>query len=97
MKQVQRTRLAVWGGNEPTPQTFEPSQFRTHSFLDASILDVSNFVACTTVLAGRMTQEMTKGRQVDGRPLTDYERDLVSRILSAALKGCLISVSLEGI
>lgn len=38
----------------------------------------------TTVLAGRLTQEMIKSRQVDGRPLNDDERDLVSRIASVA-------------
>lgn len=36
----------------------------------------------TTVLAGRLTEKMIKSRQVDGRPLKDDERDLVSNALS---------------
>jgi hypothetical protein len=32
----------------------------------------------TTVLAGRLTEDMIKRRKVDGKPLSDDERDLVS-------------------
>jgi hypothetical protein len=32
----------------------------------------------TTVLAGRLTEDMIKSRKVDGKPLSDDERDLVS-------------------
>ncbi|KAI3400612.1 hypothetical protein diail_2324 [Diaporthe ilicicola] len=35
----------------------------------------------TTVLAGRLTEEMIKSRQVDGRPLKDDERDLLMRCI----------------
>ncbi|KAL2285895.1 hypothetical protein FJTKL_07394 [Diaporthe vaccinii] len=38
----------------------------------------------TTVLAGRLTEEIIKSRQVDGRPLNDDERDLVSKVVSGA-------------
>lgn len=34
----------------------------------------------TTVLAGRLTKEMIESRQVEGRPLKDRERSLVSKI-----------------
>lgn len=40
----------------------------------------------TTVLAGRLTEEMIRSRKVDGRPLNEDERDLVSRILSGFVK-----------
>lgn len=40
--------------------------------------------ALTTVLAGRLTEDVIKSRQVDGRPLNDDERDLVSKTLSVA-------------
>lgn len=46
--------------------------------------------ALTTVLAGRLTEEMIKSRQVDGRPLNDDERDLVSNTLSGARSVCHI-------
>lgn len=38
----------------------------------------------TTVLAGRLTEDMIKSRQVDDRPLNDDERDLVSKTAECA-------------
>ncbi|KAK7703878.1 hypothetical protein SLS64_008823 [Diaporthe eres] len=38
----------------------------------------------TTVLAGRLTEEMIKSRRVDGRPLNDDERDLLMRCIKPA-------------
>ncbi|KAH8758022.1 hypothetical protein F5883DRAFT_428162 [Diaporthe sp. PMI_573] len=38
----------------------------------------------TTVLAGRLTEGMIKGRQVDGRPLSDDEQDLLMRCIKPA-------------
>lgn len=35
----------------------------------------------TTVLSGRMTQEIIESRQVEGRPLNDEERKLVGTIM----------------
>ncbi|KAH8757870.1 hypothetical protein F5883DRAFT_682975 [Diaporthe sp. PMI_573] len=35
----------------------------------------------TTVLAGRLTQDIIKSRQVDGRPLNEDERDLLMRCI----------------
>lgn len=44
--------------------------------------------ALTTVLAGRLKEDMIKNRKVDGRPLNEVERDLVSQTLSGACRAC---------